>query len=88
MHELLSIGYRSWKSDLTDKMKRSFFPSSGRIDTAVWVHYMDANKRYGEKAWRKLHKNAATNIELVLVVASHKEAAVRPLTTYHENYPN
>ena len=27
-----------WKSDLTDKMK-----SSGRVDTAIWMHYMDAN---------------------------------------------
>ena len=24
-----------WKSDLTDKIKRSFFPSGGRIDTAI-----------------------------------------------------
>ena len=32
-----------WKSDLTDNMKRSFFPSSGRVDTAIWMHYMDAN---------------------------------------------
>ena len=32
-----------WKSDLTDKMKRSFFQSSGRVDTAVWMHHMDAN---------------------------------------------
>ena len=32
-----------WKSDLTDKMKRSFFSSNGRIDTAIWMHYMDAN---------------------------------------------
>ena len=32
-----------WKSELTDKMKRSFFPSSGRIDTAVWMFYLDAN---------------------------------------------
>ena len=24
---------------------------------------MDANKTYGEKAWRQLHKNAASNIE-------------------------
>ena len=30
-----------WKSDLTDKTQ--FLPSSGRIDTAVWMHYMDAN---------------------------------------------
>ena len=31
-----------WKSDQTDKMKQ-FLPSSGRIDTAVWMHYSDAN---------------------------------------------
>ena len=28
-----------WK----DKMKRRFFPSSGRIDTAVWMYNMDTN---------------------------------------------
>ena len=32
-----------WKSDLTDEIKRSFFPSRRRIDTAIWMHYMDAN---------------------------------------------
>ena len=32
-----------WKSDLTDKIKRSFFPSSGRVHTAIWIHYTDAN---------------------------------------------
>ena len=32
-----------WKSDLTDKIKRSFFPSSGRVDNPVWMRYMDAN---------------------------------------------
>ena len=31
------------KSDLTDKMKRSFFQAAVGIDTAVWVHYLDAN---------------------------------------------
>ena len=31
-----------WKSDLTDKMKQ-FFSSSGCVNTAVWMHYMDAN---------------------------------------------
>ena len=36
-----------WKSDLTDKIKRSFFPRSSRVDTALWMHYMDAN------VWRK-----------------------------------
>ena len=48
------------------------------------MHYMDAN--YGEKAWRQLHKNAATNIELVLEAAPDKAVAVRPPTTHHENY--
>ena len=31
------------KSDLTDKMKRIFFSGSDRVDTTVWVHYMDTN---------------------------------------------
>ena len=43
---------------------------------------------YGEKAWQQLQKNAASNIEQVLEVAGHKEAAVRPPTTHHENYQN
>ena len=30
-----------WKSDLTDKKKRSFFPSRGLVDIDVWMHYMD-----------------------------------------------
>ena len=42
---------------------------------------MDANKRYGKKAWRQLHKTTASNTEQVLEVASHKAAAVRPPTT-------
>ena len=69
-------------------MKRSFFPSSGRINTAIWMHYQDANKTYGEKAWRPLHKNAVSNTEQVPEVKSSKTAAVRPLSTHHENYPN
>ena len=65
-----------------------FLPSSGRVDTAIWMHYMDVNKTYGEKAWRQLHKNSVSNIEQVLEAAPHKAAAVRPLTTHHENYPS
>ena len=43
---------------------------------------------YEEKAWRQLHKNAASNTEQVLEAAFHKAAAVQPPTTYHENYQN
>ena len=52
------------------------------------MHYMDANKTYGEKAWWQLHKNAAINIEQILEAAPHKAAAVRLLTNHHENYPS
>ena len=32
-----------WKSDLADKMKRSFFLVAISFDTALWMHNMDAN---------------------------------------------
>ena len=32
-----------WKSGLTDKIKRTFFPSSSHVDTAIWMHNMDTN---------------------------------------------
>ena len=43
---------------------------------------------YGEKAWRKLHKNAASNIEQVLEDAPNKAVIARPSSTHHENYPS
>ena len=58
-----------------------FFPRSGRIDTAIWMHYMDANKTYGEKACLLLHKNAASNIEQVLEAAPQKSTSCT--VTYH-----
>ena len=72
-----------WKSDLTDKMKRSY--CSCRIDTAVWMHYMDANKTTGEEARRQLHKNAASNIEQVLAATPQKTPTIRPPASHHEN---
>ena len=52
------------------------------------MHYMDANETAGEKAWRQLHKNITSNIELVMEATPHKAAAVRPPNTHHENYPS
>ena len=52
------------------------------------MHYMDANWMYGEKAWRKIRKNGASNIEQVLEEAPDKGAAVGPPTTHYENYPS
>ena len=47
-----------------------FLPGSSRTDTAVWMHYMDANKTAGEEARRQLHKNAVSNIEQVTLVTN------------------
>ena len=30
-----------WKSDLPDKIKCTFFPSSGRVNITKWIHHMD-----------------------------------------------
>ena len=38
-----------WKSDITDEMKAQFLPGSGCIDTAIWMHYMDAKLN----GWRR-----------------------------------
>ena len=70
------------------RRKNKFLPSSGRIDTAIWMHYLDASKTAGEKATRQLHKNAASNIEQVLEASPHKAPTIRPLASHHENYPS
>ena len=68
------------------KNETQFLPCSGHIDTAIWLHYMDANKTAGEEARRQLHKNAACNLEQVLAATPHKTPTVRPPASYHENY--
>ena len=65
---------------------KQFLPGSGHIDTAIWVHYMDANKTAGEEARRQLHKNATCNLEQVLAAAPHEIPTVWSPTSYHENY--
>ena len=63
-------------------------PGSGRIDTAVWMHYLDANKTAREEARRQLHKNAASNIEQVLAATPHKAPTIRSPASHQENYPS
>ena len=57
-----------------------------RINADIWMHHVDANEAYGEKAWRKLRKNATSCIEPVLGAPPHKIATVRPPNTHHENH--
>ena len=70
------------------KNETQFLPGSGRINTAVWMHYLDANSTAGEKARRQLRNNAASNIEQVLQATPHKAPTIRPPATHHENYPS
>ena len=68
------------------KNETQFLPGSGRIDTAIWMHYLDSNKMAGEEARRQLHKNAASNLEQVLAATPNKTPTVQPPASYHENY--
>ena len=73
---------------ISDQNETEFLPGSGRVDTVVWMHYLDDNKRAREEARRQLLKNVASNIEQVLVATSHKAAIIRPPASHHENYPS
>ena len=65
-----------WKSDLTDKMKRSFFQ-------ATVVSILQRMHHVWKINLRQLHKNAASNTE-----HPPQKATVRPHTTRQENYPS
>ena len=58
-----------------------FLPSSGPINTAIWMHFLDVNKTAGEKAWQQLHNNAASNIEQVLEATTPQNTNY--MATYH-----
>ena len=63
-----------------------FLSGCGRVDTAIWMHYLDADETVGEEARRQLHKNVASSIEQVLAATPHEAPTIRSPTTYHENY--
>ena len=75
-----------WKSDLTDKMKRSFFQAAVVSILLYGCTTWTLKKTAGEEARRQLHKNAASNLEQVLAATPHKTPTVRPPASYHENY--
>ena len=67
-----------WSTDLTDKMKRSFFQEA-------FVSIL----LYGYTPWTltKRLENVASNIEQVLAATPHKAPTIRPPASHHENYP-
>ena len=58
------------------------------IDTAVWMHYLDANKTAGKETRWQLDKNVACNIEQVQAATPHKALTIRPPASHHEKYPS
>ena len=68
-----------WKSDLTDKMKRSFFQAAVLSILLCGCTTWTLTKRMEKKL---------DNIEQVLEATPHKAAAVQPPNSYHENYPS
>ena len=73
----------------SDRLKETqFLPSSGRVDTAVWMHHQDANKTDRKEARRQQHKDVESNIKQVLTATPHKAPTIRPPTSQHENYPS
>ena len=59
------------------------FPTrSSCVNSTIWMHHMDANKAYTEKARQELHKNVVSYIEQILEETSHKTATVWLPTSY------
>ena len=75
-----------WKSDRTDKMKRSFFQAAVTSILLYGCTTWTLTKRLEKKLDSLLHKNAACNPEQVLAATPHKTPTLRPPTSYHENY--
>ena len=53
-----------------------------------WKMKKENERKKKWKGDKEGKQKCASNIEQVLEAALHKAAAVRPLTTHHENYPS
>ena len=73
-----------WKSDLTNKMKRSFFQAA--VISILLYGCTTWTLTAGEETRRQLHKNVESNIEQILATTPHKTPTIRPLASHHENY--
>ena len=73
-----------WKSDLTDKMKRSFFQTAVVSILLYGCTSMDAYEAAGEEAGRKLHKNVESSIKQVLATTPHETPTIRTLAPHHK----
>ena len=74
-----------WKSDLTDKMKRSFFQAA----VVSILLYGCTTWTLTKRLEKKLDGNyTRSNIEQVLAATPNKAPSIRPPASHHENYPS
>ena len=78
----------NFKSNLTDKMKRSFFQAAVVSILLYGCTTGMLTKTAGEEAGRQLHKNVVNNIEQVLAATPNKAPSIRLPASHHENYPS
>ena len=77
-----------WKSDLTDKMKHSFFQAVVVSILLYGCTTWTLKKTAGEETRQQLHKNAVSNIEQVLATTPYKAPTIQPPASHHKNYPS
>ena len=71
-----------WKSNLTDKMKRSFFQAA----VVSILLYGCTNWTLTKRLEKNLDGNYTSNTVQVLVATPHKAPTIRPPASHHENY--
>ena len=55
-----------------------FLPSC--VSTAVWIHYLDANKTQGEKVKREIHKDSTCCFEKKIPTKQQLYAFLPPIS--------
>ena len=78
-----------WKSDLTWSNKTHFIPSSGCVNTTIWMHHKDVMKKKCMK--KKLDGYYTRMLQAILNKSwrqtPHKTAAVRQPSSHLTNHP-
>ena len=64
---------KAWNAIDTLSIISKSLTSSSCVNSTIWMHHMEADKAYGEKARRELHKNAMSYIEQILEGTYHKK---------------
>ena len=75
-----------WKSDLTDKMKRSFFQAAVVSILLYGCTTWTLTKRLEKKLDGNYTRYDESNIEQVQATTPHKTPTIRTLASHHENY--